>query len=139
MPGNAKIGAGRAREFVATARARVLVGFLAGAVLVAGTVAAAAAEKFGAIAFSTDSGRAGWSFDYDSRARAESEALASCGGGCKIVIWFKNACGALATGGNNAYGAAWANSRAEAEQKATGFCRQRSASCSIRRWVCTTR
>jgi hypothetical protein len=108
-------------------------------VLVPAMASSARAEKFGAIAFAPGSGRAGWSFDYDTRANAENRALANCGAGCKVVTWFKNACGALAVGHNNGYGAGWADSRAAAEQKAMGYCRANSSNCDIRRWVCTTR
>lgn len=112
-------------------------------VMCAGTVLAGMgptqADKFGAIAFSTSSGQAGWSFDYDTRAIAESRALANCGAGCKVVTWFKNSCGALAVGRNNGYGATWADSRAAAEKAAMGICRSNSTGCGIRRWVCTKR
>src|ERR1700681_405368 len=76
----------------------------------------AAADNFGAIAFSASSGAAGYSYDYASRDEAEERALQECGRGCEVVLWFKNACGALAVGTGNGYGSGWAASRSEAEE-----------------------
>jgi hypothetical protein len=97
------------------------------------------ADNFGAIAFSQSSGAHGWSYDFGSRWAAEDAALRQCGGDCSVVVWFRNACGALAVGGGNAYGTGWSASRHEAEAIALSNCYQHSGSCSIRRWACTTR
>ena len=64
---------------------------------------AASAEYFGAIAYSPTSGVYGFSYDHGSRRDAEARAISECrmrGRGCKIAIWFKNACGSVAVGSN---------------------------------------
>lgn len=100
---------------------------------------AAAVDHYGAIAFSQHSGNVGYSYNYRSRAAAEERALEECGRGCKVVVWFRNACGALATGDNNGYGSGWAASRREAERIALSGCGENVENCRVVRWVCTTR
>jgi hypothetical protein len=104
-----------------------------------GSAARAADDNFGAIAFSSGTGATGYSYDYDSRDDAEERALQECGPGCKVVLWFKNGCGALAVGEGNGSGTGWAASRTEAENLAIGYCRQNTSGCEISRWACTTR
>ncbi len=121
-------------SLVATARAPIL----AAAALLFWAGTARADDNYGAIAFSQDDGSYGYAYDYDSRASAESQALAKCGtDSCSVVLWFMNACGALATGDGNAYGTGWASSRGEAERIAMSNCEANG--CSILAWVCTTR
>ena len=103
-----------------------------------GVTAAEAQNKFGAIAYNKSSGRYGYSYNYNSRGEAEDRALSECTGSCDIVVWFKNACGALATG-NGGWGAAWAPSRRGAENKAVDACSEHANNCSVIRWVCTDR
>jgi hypothetical protein len=100
---------------------------------------ALAEDHFGAIAFSNSSGALGWSYEYGSRGRAEEESLQQCGPGCEVVIWFKNACGAIATSPQHAYGTGWASERGEAEEIAVGECHKHAESCSVAKWVCTSR
>jgi serine/threonine-protein kinase len=100
---------------------------------------ALADDHFAAFAFSASSGALGWSNDYGSRAGAEEEAMIQCGPGCETALWFKNACGAIATSSNHAYGTGWAASRGEAEEIAMNECHKHSESCSVQRWTCTTR
>jgi hypothetical protein len=100
---------------------------------------AAAADYYGAIAFSQDSGNVGYSNDYRSREEAEERARAECGRECEVVLWFVNACGVLAVGDDNGYGTAWAASRREAEEIALSNCTDNATNCSVNRWVCTTR
>ena len=119
-------------------RPLILLGNAALFVLLGAATAAAADENFGAIAFSSSSGATGYSYDYDSRDGAEERALQECGPGCKVVLWFKNACGALAVGEGSGYGTGWASSRSEAENLAMGYCRQNTSGCEISRWACTT-
>ena len=101
--------------------------------------APAFADNFGAIAFSQDNGANGYSYDLGSREEAEERALQECGRHCKVVIWFKNACAALATGEGNAYGTGWASERHEAESIAMSKCHENGHGCSVARWACTTR
>jgi serine/threonine-protein kinase len=97
------------------------------------------ADNYGAIAFEQDSGRAGYAYDYASRAEAEQRAVEECGSGCAVVVWFMNACGALATGDDNGYGSAWAGSRPEAERLALSECGEHAENCSVVQWACTSR
>jgi len=109
--------------------------------LVIAAASAASATNYGAIAYSPSTGARGFSYDYPTRRDAESRAMSECaarGRGCKTVIWFKNACAALATG-NNGWGAAWAGSRRAAENQAMGSCSSRSRGCSILVWSCTSK
>lgn len=101
------------------------------------------ASNFGAIAFSQATGAQGYSFDYKSRAQAEQRALTECynygGSNCRITTWFRDACGALAVGNGNAWGASWGNNRRQAEQKALNLCYNEANGCRIVRWVCVSR
>ena len=117
------------------------VSALACGVLLAFCAAAteAAADNYGAIAFSHGSGARGYSYDYPSQEEAEERALQECGRGCEVVVWFVNACGALAVGAGNGYGYAWAASRREAEASALSFCQGQTSGCGIAVWTCTTR
>jgi serine/threonine-protein kinase len=100
---------------------------------------AAAQDYFGAMAFSQETGAAGHSFDYRSRDDAEERALQECGRSCKVVLWFRNACGALATGARNGYGTGWASTRGRAEEAAISVCEENADNCRIKQWACTTR
>ena len=116
-----------------------------GAVAIAVTLAGpgvASANNFGAIAYSPNTGSHGYSYDYPSRGQAEGHALAECrkyAGDCRVAIWFRNACGALAIGNNGGWGSGWGDSRQRAEYEAINSCRQHAGNCGIRRWACTTR
>ncbi|WP_158284844.1 DUF4189 domain-containing protein [Hoeflea marina] len=102
---------------------------------------AAAADNYGAIAYSRTSGARAYSHDYSTRAGAETRALGECrarGRGCKIVTWYRNACGALASGPDG-WGASWSSSRRAAENKALAKCSTYSYSCGVLVWSCTTR
>jgi hypothetical protein len=105
-------------------------------VLVAGS---ASADNYGAIAFSQSTGSYGYSYDYGSRGSAEQRALNDCSGNCSVVLWFKNACGSLATGSGGGYGYGWAGTRRRAESIAMSNCNARTNGCSILAWACTTR
>ncbi len=103
---------------------------------------AEARDYYGAIAYSPSTGAHGWSNDYGSRSGAESAALSNCrrhASDCVVPIWFRNACGALAVASGGGYGSGWGTSRGLAERYAMRSCRGQNSSCSILRWVCTTR
>lgn len=109
------------------------------AAMLLATAGAASADSFGAIAFSERTGKFGYSFDHPSRASAENRAMAECNarsGGCRIGIWFKNACGSVATG-TNGWGSAWAPSRQQAEQSAIRNCSRHTGGCRSLAWSCT--
>ena len=114
---------------------------LAAMMMMAGT-GMAAADYFGAIAYSPNTGSHGYSYDYGSRREAEAYAMNQCrkyAGDCRVAIWFRNACGALAIGNNGGWGSGWGDSRQRAEYEAINSCRQHAGNCGIRRWACTTR
>ncbi|MCY0095088.1 DUF4189 domain-containing protein [Hoeflea ulvae] len=105
------------------------------------TSAASHADNFGAIAFSQSSGAYGTSYDYSSRRDAENRAMTECrtrSRGCKVAIWFRNACGAVATGANG-WGSAWAGNRQQAERAAKQNCSKHTNGCRTLAWSCTSR
>lgn len=98
-------------------------------------------EYYGAIAYSPRSSAHGWSNDHPSRPNAEKEALANCrkfAKDCKVLVWFKNACGAVAVGAKG-YGWAWGDKEATAQIEALKNCSQHTVGCTVHRLVCTTR
>ena len=102
--------------------------------------AGGALAAFGAIAFSPQSGAHGYSYGAGTRAQAERIAMSNCrahGAGCRLLVYFQNACGALAVGNGNGYGFAWAASRGQAEGRAMRECRNQTSSCRIISWSCS--
>jgi len=100
---------------------------------------AAAQELFGAIAYSDNAHKYGWANNYPTRDGATKAALDGCaknGPDCRVVLWFRNACGALVTGPDS-HGAAWAESRKAAISKAAKLCAERSEACKLTRSFCT--
>jgi Tfp pilus assembly protein PilW len=99
--------------------------------------------NYGAIAYSSSTGKWGYSYEYDSQRGAESRALAECrndGGSddCEVTVWFNQACGALAVDGTGAWGADWAESKREAESKALANCKQYADKrCELLQSLCT--
>jgi hypothetical protein len=94
----------------------------------------------GAIAYSPNTRRYGYSYNDTSRALAEADAMRYCqsyASDCKIVVRFSNACGALAIGPTG-YGGAWGRTRADAEHNALDACGKFSKACHIEKWVCTS-
>lgn len=120
----------------------------AAAVLALGVVAAPGAAQaqsgniYGAIAYSNTTGVYGYSHNYPNRGSAQSRALGEChagggGGACQVVIWFYNACGAIATGSSYGWGAGYAPTRQQASSIAMGYCRQNDYDCRVRQTVCS--
>jgi serine/threonine-protein kinase len=100
---------------------------------------AAWADSFGAISYSPETGATGWSFSYGNRRDAERKAQRSCNENaddCRVAIWFKNGCGAVAVG-DDGWGSGWGYSRREARRQAIASCDQRTESCSVVRWQCS--
>lgn len=121
------------------ARSRHVVALGAGLLLLASVSTAQVFDYFGAIAYGKQSRRWGSSFDFKTRVVAERRALGQCGADdCEVIVWFKNACAALARAGNEDLGWAWADSRAEAERVALGYCSKAGAGCQIVVWACST-
>lgn len=94
--------------------------------------------SFGAIARGPSSGELGYSTKVKSREEAEQAALAKCGSNCSIAVWFQDACGAYAEGGNG-WGANFGTTMDEARSKAQGACAAYSseAQCTVKLVVCS--
>ena len=104
------------------------------------TFASPAFAGYGAIAFSQSSKAYGHSWNYQTRWDAEQRAINECstrGYGCKAVMWFRNACGALALAPRGGYGAAWDTNKYVAQQKAMTECYNHNNSCYIQLSFCT--
>jgi hypothetical protein len=82
-------------------------------------------DRYGAIAYSRRTGHYGYWKGAESQAGAERHALDACARrDCKIEVWFRNSCGALATGeGGQVVGWAHDNNLREAEEQAVRACR----------------
>ena len=92
----------------------------------------------GSIAFSQhDDGNYAWgiAWSFDSAVGAQSEALDQCreygGTRCAEAGWFQEACGALAIGSGNGYGAGWGDTIAEAERDALAQCHAVNDDCRV--------
>lgn len=103
-----------------------------------------APRQFGAIAYSRTTGDYGFSYGQSSRGRAEQVALGYCGEqrnqarDCSVLVWFWNACAALATAPNGAYGGDHASDRRAAEESARRICANYGgAGCRVVRTVCS--
>jgi len=75
--------------------------------------------SFGAIAYGRTSRAWGYSYSWDSQAKAESVALQNCaqhGNDCEVMVWFDRKCGAVvAAEGASAF---WGLGDSEAEARA---------------------
>ncbi len=124
-------------------RQLVLAGFLALPIALCVGQSAKAQDMFGAISYSPSDGADGYSYNYASRGDAEDRALSECRGyggtQCQILVWFRNACGAMATSSSGAYGSGWGTTTGLAESAALNSCEQSGANCVIERSVCTDR
>jgi len=87
------------------------------------TTTPAASTLYGAFAVSTATGDVGWAINSSTQSGAESLARSKCGASsCAGVLWFRNACGALAQSQNDSsWGWAWSTTRQEAITKAFGY------------------
>lgn len=109
-------------------------------IIVALSPAAAFAQDFyGAIAYSAGTGAHGWASNHPSRKAAERVALSNCrkhAADCKTQVWFKNACGALATG-KGGFGTAWGNAQNAVDDEALKLCAKHAKGCTVVRRVCS--
>ncbi len=102
--------------------------------------AAQARDKWGSIFFSTSNLANGYSYRQPSREDAEDAAFETCSSGaddCEKAVSFRNACGALAVGRGNGWGASWGSEKSSAQRKAMNICRQNTSGCRIIRWQCS--
>jgi len=102
----------------------------------------AAADLYGAFAYSAEDGKYGYAFDFPEANQADQRAHQECStrsrGNCEVVLSFRNGCGALARGQDKGYGAAWARRSEDAAKAALDGCRQNSAGCRVADTVCTS-
>ena len=100
------------------------------------------ADLYGAIAFSPTTAAHGYSFDYANRSAAERKAINECekqsgSDDCRAIVWFHNACGALAVG-DTGYGSGWGTDLKYAVLYALESCLEMTDNCKPVRWVCTS-
>ena len=96
-------------------------------------------NRFGAIAYNSDSQSWGVGFNFARARDANVEALKECGNGkCEVVHKFRNGCAALADG-PKVHAAASGATRDEAETKTLRRCTElnKQASCKLLAWACT--
>ena len=98
----------------------------------------AAHAQHGSIAFSQEfDGSYAWgiAWDYVNAVNATERSINECrrngGTNCMEAGWFKNACGALAIGDDNGYGAGWGDTSTEAKRDALRQCRASNDNCRI--------
>jgi serine/threonine-protein kinase len=109
--------------------------------LVIGTIPSAAGQNdyWGALAYSYETGRYGFAYDYRTKDEATDSAVGHCGvDDCKAVVWFRNGCGAFAKG-DNAFGWGIGDDKKDAQEKALAACREHGDGCRVIEWACTTR
>jgi serine/threonine-protein kinase len=118
------------------------------AVLAAGTIwaaglagAAMAKHYYGSIAFSPGTGSIGYSYDHPSKQSAINAALNGCykyADDCVTAINFwDGACGAIAVGQGNGWGASWGEDMHFASDAALDACRTHTTRCVVKRYQCT--
>ena len=105
-----------------------------------GTSAIARADRYGAIAYSRRTRHYGYADNAGSREAAERRAMERCEGrDCKVEVWFRNSCGALATGEDGQiFGWAHDTNLREAKENAVEQCRSRGGHrCRVVISACT--
>lgn len=96
------------------------------AVLSFASVLPAAAQGWGALAFSENGTAYAYSRNYDTKEAAEAGALSECAkyaGDCKVYETFQNRCVTLAGAQNGVYGWAWGGNQASRLERALNQCR----------------
>ena len=97
--------------------------------------------NFGAIAYGSQSGAWGYSYNWDTRKQAEDQALAECqerAADCEVLVWYQRECGAVVSAdGDNVYwgvgdgtGAAGENALAICKKDGGKNCTIRVEQCS---------
>ena len=93
-----------------------------------GSEGQAAPPIWGAIARSTETGTLGGARGFADRSSAEDAALRDCIAhenamtGCQVVVYFHDACGAVAAATDGSWGSDWGHDAAEAAAKASPTC-----------------
>jgi serine/threonine-protein kinase len=95
-------------------------------VVLVGTAAIARDDRYGAIAYSLRTGHYGYTDNAGTRGGAERRAVELCERrDCRVEVWFRNSCGALATSeSGQKYGWAQNTSLREAKEIAIRNCRR---------------
>lgn len=101
------------------------------------------AKEYGAFAHSAVTDVYGYAFGYETQEGAEQRALSECGedaDDCEIVLWFWNACGALAQDETGTYGTAWGDGAGAARVAALADCEDNGGTgCAVVESLCTGR
>jgi serine/threonine-protein kinase len=103
-----------------------------------------AQNLFGAISHSRRTGRQGFSWNYGNRRAAEIEAMNQCEnaaqtGDCRVLVWFRNACGSIAEDSEGAVGTGWGANRSLSQSAAISSCQRVGSDCRVTRTICTGR
>jgi serine/threonine-protein kinase len=98
-----------------------------------------AGPDYGAIAYSWRTGAYGYGYNYPTRSSAERRALNECGSlDCRVVVWVRNACAALAENRTGEVAWAWDPSKDRAAEAALARCRSKGGqNCRILCAGCT--
>lgn len=107
---------------------RIAAVSLLAAFLVSGAMAYDRDDSFGAIAYSKRARHYGYATGKHSRRAAEERAMELCDHrDCKVEVWFKNNCAALATGSDGqVVGWAYNEHESRARDRALDECRDRN-------------
>ena len=100
----------------------------------------ALADSYGAITYSPSTGALGWSNANDNRGDAETVARRNCDSSaddCRIAIWFRNGCSAVAVGHRGGWGSGWGYDNREAQRQAIGSCGRQTGTYRVIRWQCS--
>ena len=100
----------------------------------------AAAQHWGAIAFSPSTGATGYTWENVTEVDAELRALQFCeqnASDCETAVTFRNGCGAVAWGDNGGWGSWRDTDQESARQGAMNECSMRDDGCEIVRWQCS--
>ena len=114
--------------------AAILIGFVG---LGASPAQAQPRNLWGAVAYGPG-GAWAYSVNHYSRRQAQNAALRRCNGRCRRTLTFYNTCGAYAVGAR-AYGWATRRNKYSAQRVAMRQCNNRTHSCRVRVWACTSR
>ena len=97
-----------------------------------------ARADYGAIAYSSSTGRTGSSWNASCADEAQTLANNYCGtGDCRAIVWVQNGCAAFAIGDGGRYGWAWGNDLATAIGSALTTCSSTTTNCSVSARVCS--
>jgi serine/threonine-protein kinase len=97
-------------------------------------------DLHGAIAYSSETGSWGYTYDYDSEARAGADAVRRCANyadDCRVVLTLVDQCGALAETANGAIGTGRGATQKEAEAQSLAACNANGEACTLVAWVCS--